>query len=91
MQDEIRQAVTYAEFACDQAIYRSRAVGTANTAYNLAVADALAKPQVLDIDIHGWTGEAGADHPGQGHGQLSGAQRLPGDPGGRQHPGGRRN
>ena len=59
MQDEIRQAVTYAEFACDQALYRSRAVGTSNTAYNLAVADYLGKPQVLDIDIQGWTGETG--------------------------------
>jgi hypothetical protein len=59
MQEEIRRAVTYAEFACDQPIYQSKAVGTANTAYNLAVADYLGKPQILDIDIHGWTRKAG--------------------------------
>lgn len=59
MQEEVRQAVTYAEFACDQQIYQSRAVGTSNSAYNLAVADALGKPQILDIDIHGWSRKIG--------------------------------
>jgi hypothetical protein len=59
MQEEIRQAVTYAEYACDQPLYQGRSVGTGNTAYNLALADYLGKPQVLDIDIRGWTGEIG--------------------------------
>jgi hypothetical protein len=59
MQEEVRQAVTYAEFAWEQPIYQSGAVGTSNSAYNLAVADALGKPQVLNIDIHGWTRKAG--------------------------------
>jgi hypothetical protein len=59
MQEEVRHAVTYAEFACEQPIYQCKAVGTLNSAYNLAVADALGKPQVLDIDIHGWTRKAG--------------------------------
>jgi hypothetical protein len=58
VQEEVRQAVTYAEFACDQALYQSRAVGSSNTAYNLAVADALGKPQVLHIDINSLTGKA---------------------------------
>jgi hypothetical protein len=59
IQEEVRQAVTYAEFASDQPIYQCKAVGTLNSAYNLAVADFMGKPQVLDIDIHGWTGKAG--------------------------------
>jgi hypothetical protein len=59
MQEEVRRAVTYAEFACEQPIYQCKAVGTTNSAYNLAVADALGKPQVLDIDIHGWNRNGG--------------------------------
>jgi hypothetical protein len=59
MQEEVRQAVNYAEFAWDQPIYQCKAVGTSNSAFNLAVADALGKPQILDIDIHGWTRKIG--------------------------------
>ena len=59
MQEEVRQAVNYAEFVWDQPIYQCKAVGTSNSAYNLAVADALGKPQILDIDIHGWTRKIG--------------------------------
>ena len=59
MQEEVRRAVTYAEFACDQPIYQCKAVGATNTAYNLAVADALGKPQILGVDIRGWTRKAG--------------------------------
>jgi hypothetical protein len=59
MQEEVRRAVTYAEFACDQPIYQCKAVGTSQSAYNLAVADALGKPQVLEIDLSGWSGKTG--------------------------------
>ena len=59
MQEEVRQAVTYAEFACEEPIYQCKAVGTPNSAFNLAVADALGKPQVLDIDLHGWSRKPG--------------------------------
>ena len=52
MQEEVRQAVTYAEFASDQPIYQCRAVGSLNSAYNLAVADFMGKPQVKALDIH---------------------------------------
>ncbi len=54
MRKIVRMAVTYAEFACEQPVYQSRAIGTANSAYNLAVADYLVKPQILDIDLRGW-------------------------------------
>ena len=59
MQEEVRRAVTYAEFACEEPIYQCKAVGTYHSAYNMAVADALGGPQVLDIDIHGWNRKAG--------------------------------
>jgi hypothetical protein len=59
MQEEVRRAVTYAEFACEEPIYQCKAVGTPNSAYNLAVADALGKPQILDIDLHGWSRKPG--------------------------------
>ena len=59
MQEEVRRAVTYAEYACEEPIYQCKAVGTSNSAYNLAVADALGGPQVLDIDIHGWNRKSG--------------------------------
>jgi len=54
MQKAVRQAVTYAEFAWEQPIYQSKAVGTSISAYNLAVADFLGKPRVLDIDLRRW-------------------------------------
>jgi hypothetical protein len=54
MRKIVRMAVTYAEFACEQPIYQSKAVGSANSAYNLAVADYLVKPQILAIDLRGW-------------------------------------
>ena len=59
LRETVRQAVTYAEFASGQSIYQSRAVGSLQSAYNLAVADYLGKPQIMDIEIHGWTGGVG--------------------------------
>jgi hypothetical protein len=57
--ETVRQAVTYAEFASGQTIYQSRSVGSPSSAYNLAVADYLGKPQIMDIEIRGWTGGIG--------------------------------
>lgn len=59
MQEEIRHAVTYAEFAADQPIYQCKAIGTSGSAYNLAVSDYLGKPEILDIDIRGWSRKIG--------------------------------
>lgn len=61
MQEAVRRAVTYAEYAWDQPVYEYRAVGTPLSAYNLAVADYLGRPQVLDIDVRGWTGGIGQE------------------------------
>ncbi len=58
-QEAIRQASTYAHFSQDQALYLNRSVGTPLNPYEWAVADYLGKPKVLDIDICGWTGDAG--------------------------------
>jgi hypothetical protein len=59
LRETVRKAVTYAEFASGQAIYQSRAAGIPLSAYNLAVADYLGKPQIMDIEIRGWTGGIG--------------------------------
>jgi hypothetical protein len=59
MRETVRQAVTYAEFVWDEPIYRTKALGTSVSAYNLAVADYLGKPQILNIEIRGWTGGIG--------------------------------
>lgn len=58
-QDVFRRAATYAMFAQDQPIYAQKVTGTPLSAYHLAAADALGTPQVLGIDIRGWTGRAG--------------------------------
>jgi hypothetical protein len=54
-----REATTYARTAKVNAVYVNKAKGTGLTAYNLAVADWFGKPEVLEIDLSEWTGEAG--------------------------------
>lgn len=49
-----RMAVTYADFANNQPIYQCRAAGSGVNAYQLAVADYMEKPKILDIDLRGW-------------------------------------
>lgn len=58
-QEAFRQATTYAKVAKDQPVYISKAQGTPQTAYNLAVADWFRHPQVIEIDARGWTGAVG--------------------------------
>jgi hypothetical protein len=40
-------------------VYVEKAKGTNATPYNVAVADWFGQPEVLDIDISGWTGQIG--------------------------------
>jgi hypothetical protein len=54
-QEAFRQATIYAKAAKDQPIYINKAQGTAQTAYNLAVADWFRKPQVIEIDARDWS------------------------------------
>jgi hypothetical protein len=58
-QEAFRQATSYAKFAKNQPLYVNKAKGTNITAYNLAVADWFGQPEVLDIDVNGWTGQIG--------------------------------
>jgi len=60
-QEAFRQATTYAKFAKNQPVYISKAKETNSTAYNIAVADWFGQPQVLDLDISGWTGQIGQE------------------------------
>ena len=58
-QEAFRRAITYAKSAKDEVIYISKAQGTALSAFNVAVADWFNKPEILEIDASGWTGEIG--------------------------------
>ena len=58
-QEAFRQAINYAKFAKTQAVYVDKAKGTSATAYNVAVSDWFGQPEVLDINISGWTGQIG--------------------------------
>jgi hypothetical protein len=58
-QEAFRQATIYAKAAKDQPIYVNKAQGTAQTAYNVAVADWFRHPQVIEIDARSWNGGIG--------------------------------
>lgn len=57
--EAIRRASTYASFAQNEPLYQHKAVGTPISAYSVAVADCIGKPQIISIDIRNWTGEIG--------------------------------
>ena len=58
-QQAFREATAYAKDQKDNAIYLAKADGTPLNAYNVAVADWFNKPQILEVDLSGWSGEAG--------------------------------
>ena len=58
-QEDFRHAIAYAKSAKDETIYITKAQGTTMSAFNAAVADWFNKPQVLEINIDGWTGDPG--------------------------------
>ena len=58
-QEAFRQAIAYAKTAKTEAIYVSKAQGTALSPFNAAVADWFKKPEILEIDVNGWTGQIG--------------------------------
>ena len=60
-QEAFKQAIVYAKVAKNQPLYITLAKGTAKTAYNIAVEDWFGEPQVLSIDITGWTGQIGQE------------------------------
>jgi hypothetical protein len=58
-QEAFREATVYAKKAKTQEVYINKAKGTGATAYNMAVADWFNVPEVVDVDISDWTGQAG--------------------------------
>jgi hypothetical protein len=54
-----REATAYAKDQTNNPIYLAKAEGTPLNAYNVAVADWFNRPEILEIDLKGWSGEAG--------------------------------
>ncbi len=58
-QEAFREAVAYGKSAKDNPVYVEKAQGTTLSPYNVATADYLHEPQILDVDVSVWHGEAG--------------------------------
>ena len=59
-QERFQEATAYAKDAArTEPIYAEKAEGMAKSAYNVAVADWFHSPEVREIDLSGYTGEAG--------------------------------
>jgi hypothetical protein len=57
--EAFKDAAAYGKSAKGQDIYAVKAEGTPLTPYNVAVADWFHPPEVKDIDLSGWNGQAG--------------------------------
>jgi len=58
-QEAFREASAYAQSAKDQEVYVKKAEGTPMHPRNVAMADWFHAPEIKDIDLSGWTGQAG--------------------------------
>jgi hypothetical protein len=58
-QERFREAVAYAKDAKDLAVYAAKAEGTPMHPYNVALADWFHAPEIKEIDLSDWTGQAG--------------------------------
>jgi hypothetical protein len=59
-QGRFREAAAYArEAAKTQPIYAELAAGTVKSPYNVALSDWFHAPEILELDVSGWHGEAG--------------------------------
>lgn len=58
-QDSFREAAAYGLSAQRNPLYIQKAQGTARSAYNTAMADWFHVPEVLEIDLSAWSGQAG--------------------------------
>src|SRR5689334_8914283 len=58
-QDAFREAAAYAQSAKDQPVYMEKAAGTPLNAFNVAMADWFRPPQILELDLDGWSGQPG--------------------------------
>jgi len=60
-QEAFREATAYAKTAKDEAVYAEKAQGTPKSTYNVAVADWLHPPEIIDVDLTGWSGQIGEE------------------------------
>jgi hypothetical protein len=59
-QQRFSEAAAYAKDAAKQEpLYAEKAAGTAHSAYNVALADFLHAPEILEVDVSGYTGQVG--------------------------------
>ena len=58
-QQAFREAAAYAKTQKRNPIYIEKAQGTGKCSYNVAIADWLHPPEILEVDLNGWSGEAG--------------------------------
>jgi hypothetical protein len=54
-QQAFREATAYGKMMKGEEIYITKANGSAKTPYNVAVADWFNRPQILEVDLSGWT------------------------------------
>jgi hypothetical protein len=58
-QDAFREAAAYAQTVKDQPVYIEKAAGTPLNAFNVAMADWFRAPEILEMNLEGWNGQAG--------------------------------
>jgi hypothetical protein len=58
-QQAFREAAAYARTQKGNPLYIEKAQGTGKCSYNVAIGDYLHPPKILEIDLSGWSGEAG--------------------------------
>jgi len=58
-QEAFRNAAAYAKTAKGEDVYVEKAEGTPMNAFNVAMADWLHAPEILDVDLSAWNGQAG--------------------------------
>ena len=57
---QFSEAVAYAKDAANkEPLYAAKAEGTSKSAFNVATADFMHPPEILDVDISGYTGKTG--------------------------------
>jgi hypothetical protein len=58
-QQAFREAAGYAKAAKNEPVYLKKAEKTGQAPYNVAVADWFNKPQIVELDVTAWNGQAG--------------------------------
>ncbi len=59
-QEKFREGAAYAKDAAKkEPLYEEKAAGTPQTAYNVAMADFMHPPEIVQVDVSGYTGKVG--------------------------------